>query len=219
MRIAANNGPSTAVVTVYKRDDGGVSASQTVQTTESWVYFDFTDMPMPRGVYLIRVESTTNNPVRWKYANGSCINDSHLMYDGNMHLDEDMGFAIYAYDSSQSNPDQSVPSGSSDQLQGESLAGNTGTTGSSKSSGTSGSSGNSSNYPSKEDILNMTFGGDRGTDGAGIWGGFFSGLWGSAFWIIFLIVGFLFFVGIVILVIWLIVRSRRKKYESERSKK
>jgi len=228
VRLDAVDEPTPTTVSVIDRDRGEIaSTSKTVSMTESWVYFDFDNVPITRGVYLLQVYSSPANPVAWKYATGTCIDDSHLIYNGDVRLDVDMGFAIYAYDNSASTsgsapapannsasavPDSQDPD-SANFAPGETSDGTVpqdNPPGDSKTptqSGTTSSSRLGNDYPSKEDILKMSQGND-GLSALGIFGALF----GSPIaMILSSVISFFIFVGIILLVIYLVIRSRRKK--------
>lgn len=219
VRLLSGLGTDSAVVSIIKRDGPTIatSAAQPVTTTASWIYFDLPNVPLPRGVYLLSVIGASPEVVAWNKGPGTCIDDSYVIIDGERRQDYDMAFAIYAYDSSQTdngsqpaaNDDQAVTdnSDSSDQNTGDTSTSGDLPPGSSGTSSSSGSSGSLSNNPSKEDILKMSGNSSEGT-------GFLEGLLLSGMSpivsIFIFFFGFIIFVGVIILVIWLVVRRKRK---------
>lgn len=123
-KIKADGGPVKATASIIKRD-GPIISSVTVDvtTTESWVYFDLPDKPIPRGIYYIQVIGINGGKVAWRYGPNTCIGDSFAVING-VSQSVDMGFGVYAYDTTTaSTPDQPQNPASSTQsttLPGES---------------------------------------------------------------------------------------------------
>ena len=121
VRLKSPEADKGVKITVTDRDHGVIaSTTQTIPIGEAWAYVDLTDVPMPRAVYFLKVESVEDVQIAWKYTDGSCIDDSHLVNNGNLVLNTDMAFAVYAYDSSAADTsaqDQTTPpSSTSDEL-------------------------------------------------------------------------------------------------------
>jgi len=227
VRLKSSAANKEARITVTDRDHGVIaSKTQVVPTDEAWVYVDFDNVPMPRAVYFLKVESVENVQIAWKYTSGTCIEDSHLVNNGDPILDTDMAFAIYAYDSDStdaSTGDQTAPpAGTNNELVGETLstgdaASSTNDSSSSSASsskqnpGTSGSSQSTGNYPSRDDILAMTLGGQSDSP----FSLFGLGLFSPILSFVLSLIGFFIFVGIIILIIVLIVRRKKKKSSQE----
>lgn len=215
VRIKSHLANKEVRITVTDRGDGAIaSTTQIAPTEEKWVYVDFNNVPMPRAVYLLKVESVENVQIAWKYSrDGNCIQDSHLINNDNPVLSTDMAFAIYAYDSSSTDASAgdrtAPPAGTNDELVGEPLQTDSNSIASkSNSTQPTKNSNTVSGIPSKEDILKMTRDGQNNS-GLGLWGVLFSSP--IMLVLIFGAIGFLvFLVAVVILIIWLVNKKKKK---------
>jgi len=228
VRVKSGGQERLATFIVTDRDDGVIaSKTQMVPTEESWLYVDFTDVPMPRAVYLLEIRNLDATQITWKYTSGTCINDSYAINNNNRLFDTDMGFAIYAYDSTVTNqnndepidnPDDNLDDNADINNPGETTNGDlppgtesstvSNPTDTSRSTNTT-SSQSTDSLLSKEDILNMSRGDNNGL-------GFFERLMLLSP-VISLILGFLFFVfgvGFIILIIWLVRRKKKKNNDT-----
>lgn len=215
VRLYSPFGDGQARVGLRSRDMATLLTSGDVLrigATPAWYYIDVSDVEIPRATYYVQVTGLTQQ-VYWNYTSESdCIEDSYAVVNGNNQgFGLDMGFAVYAYDSSQSEPDTTIPSGSSDQLVGSTDSSTSSDDSSSGTSNSSSASNNSSQYPSKEDILNMY----KNDGGLGLWGGLGAFFGNPLFGILFSLIGFLIFLGVIVLIIWLLVRRRPKKDDSK----
>ena len=202
---------AAATVSVIKRDGPTLaSATINISTTEAWHYVELNNVAMPRGVYLLNVKSTRPNDVYWKYRDGTCINDSHLVYNGETRLDKDMAFAVYAFkddvdidntnNSSISDP-SNVSATPDNASSSDILPGTTSKKSSNNDTTTSAPNG----YPTEDEIRAMS-NLDSDSSGSGLLAMLGSPLMG----ILFSILGFGFFILVVILIIYLATRKNKK---------
>lgn len=129
-KIKASGTPTKATASIIKRDGPVISSITTdVTTNESWVYFDLPDAAIPRGIYYVSVVGIDGGKVAWRYGPGTCIDDSYAVINDVSHYEIDMGFGVYAYDTS-------ATSSTGSTTQTSSTTGQTSPTGSSATSST-----------------------------------------------------------------------------------
>lgn len=219
VRISSFNGSQASVTTQFIKRDGPVIATKTLTAPPStaWVEFDFTDAAIPRGVYYIQV-SANSGQAGWEKAGSNCIDDSYAIVDG-VSQDFDLGFGIYAYDTSTQQPPTGGNNGSGNQGGGNTTTpttnpnGSGGTTGSDQlpPGGSSSSKTNLTATPtfsglSDDEIRKMA----AGTEGS-FWPFAWLMLFSSPILsILFSLFSFVVFIGVIILIIWLIRRRGKK---------
>lgn len=110
LRVRTEIGESSTIsVQVYNVTNAPMqeiaSLSQSVGQTEQWLTFDFDDVPMPLGVYVIKAKSIDEHAhAIWKTVENGCYERGYAVLDGEVDTALDFGFAVYAYDASESTP-------------------------------------------------------------------------------------------------------------------
>ena len=103
MRVKVANATSMAVA--------GVIAEKTIGINNStdWYTVDFSDVPMPSGIYIIIVEPVHQDmQINVFLGNGECYPGGQVIIDGQADMERDIFFYVSAYDSVTTTPQEPV---------------------------------------------------------------------------------------------------------------
>lgn len=74
------------------------SMTKQISTQGNWITYDFPDVNMPYGIYVIHVKSMNHpNQAVWNMAPGTCYSRGFAIIDGSTANGKDFGFGVYDY--------------------------------------------------------------------------------------------------------------------------
>ena len=104
VRVKAEIGQTAQVKAEVIGDTGSTtqtiaSKTQTITNTEAWVIFDFPDVAMPTGYYVLTLaDADANSHAVWFHGLANCYERGYAVHDNQAYLDLDYRFAVNVYD-------------------------------------------------------------------------------------------------------------------------
>lgn len=84
------------------------SMTKQISTQGDWITYDFPDVAMTYGIYLIHVKTIDQpNQAVWNVAPGTCYGRGFAIVDGSPNMSQDFGFGVYDY----TTPPHRLPNG------------------------------------------------------------------------------------------------------------